>query len=62
MWQNLDLPNRQNAISGTLTINNTPPSRNGTLDDWLEMGVLGTGRKIKDVMTTTGGELCYVYV
>ncbi|TAQ89355.1 hypothetical protein B7494_g2355 [Chlorociboria aeruginascens] len=62
IWQNLDIENRQNAIGGTITLNNDPPSRNGTLDDWLDMGVLGTGRKIRDAMSTVGGEFCYIYI
>ncbi|PMD35222.1 Di-copper centre-containing protein, partial [Hyaloscypha variabilis F] len=62
IWQNQDLADRQNAISGTITLNNDPPSRNGTLEDWLEMGILGTGTEIKNVMFSTGGPLCYIYV
>lgn len=62
IWQNQDLAIRQNAISGTITLSNSPPSRNGTLDDWLEMGILGTGTTIRDVMSTTAGPLCYIYV
>ncbi|KAH8601176.1 tyrosinase [Bisporella sp. PMI_857] len=62
IWQNQDLAKRQNAVSGTITLNNYPPSRNGTLDDWLEMGILGTGNTIKSVMSTTLGPLCYIYV
>lgn len=61
IWQNQDLANRKNAISGTITVNNSPP-RNGTVDDWLEMGILGTGTEIKNTMFTTGGPLCYIYV
>jgi tyrosinase len=61
IWQNQDLANRQNAISGTITLNNVPPSRNGTLEDWLEMGILGTGTTIADVMSTIAGPLCYIY-
>jgi tyrosinase len=62
IWQNQDLTARKNAISATITLNNTPPSRNGTLDDWLEMGILGTGTEIKNTMFTTGGPLCYIYI
>ena len=62
IWQNQDLAARQNAISGTITLNNDPPSRNGTLEDWLEMGILGTGTEIKNVMFSTGGPLCYIYI
>lgn len=62
IWQNQDLAVRQNIISGTITTLNDPPSRNGTLDDWLEMGVLGTGNTIRNLMSTTAGPLCYIYV
>ncbi|KAK4159683.1 putative tyrosinase [Cladorrhinum sp. PSN259] len=71
IWQNLQPAARTNAIGGTITIFNTPPSRNGTLADVLDMGVnngLAQGpRPIADVMSTvgksgSGGPLCYVYV
>lgn len=62
IWQNQNLPERQNAISGTITLSNVPPSRNGTLDDLLDLGVLGDVRTIGEVMDTTGGPFCYIYV
>jgi tyrosinase len=62
IWQNRELTNPKNAISATITVNNTPPSRNGALDDWLEMGILGTGTEIKNTMFTTVRPLCYIYV
>jgi hypothetical protein len=31
------------------------------LEDWLEMGILGTGTTIADVMSTMAGPLCYIY-
>jgi len=62
IWQNQDLANRQCAIGGTITVNNDPPSRNGTLDDWLDMDILNTSNVIRNVMSTMMGPLCYVYV
>ncbi|KAK5165792.1 uncharacterized protein LTR77_008715 [Saxophila tyrrhenica] len=62
IWQNQDLENRQNAIAGTLTLNNNPPSRNTTLDDIIELGVNAPkGIKIGDAMSTLDGPFCYIY-
>ncbi|GAB7359888.1 hypothetical protein MBLNU230_g7416t1 [Neophaeotheca triangularis] len=62
IWQNLDLEKRQNALAGTLTLFNQPPSRNTSLDDVLELGVNdGEGIKIRDAMSTLGGPFCYIY-
>ncbi|KAK4222214.1 putative tyrosinase [Podospora fimiseda] len=68
IWQNLDPATRTNAIAGTITIFDTPPSRNGTLEDILDMGInnaLAEGPKtIAELMSTVGEEgspLCYVY-
>ena len=62
IWQNQDIKNRQNAISGTITLNNSPPSRNGTLEDVIELGVNAPGMQIKDAMSTIAGPFCYIYV
>ncbi|KAK4670793.1 hypothetical protein QC764_603730 [Podospora pseudoanserina] len=68
IWQNLHPETRTNAIGGTITLNNFPPSRNGTLDDLLDLGVAGPAAgvlEIRDVMSTIGiggGPLCYIYV
>ncbi|KAK3117612.1 hypothetical protein LTR53_000840 [Teratosphaeriaceae sp. CCFEE 6253] len=63
IWQNQDLKNRQNAIAGTITILNTPPSRNGTLQDILDLGIIGVPKiTIKDAMSTLGGPFCYIYI
>jgi tyrosinase len=64
IWQNLDLANRQNAIAGTITLNNDPPSRNGTLQDIIELGVntLEGGIPISDAMSTMAGPFCYIYL
>jgi tyrosinase len=62
IWQNQDLANRQYAFEGTITLDNDPPSRNGTLDDWLDIGVSGAPLKTRDIMNTVSNGLCYIYV
>ncbi|KAK5130556.1 hypothetical protein LTR08_001936 [Meristemomyces frigidus] len=62
IWQNQDLANRQNAIAGTITLDNTPASRNTTLDDIIELGVNAPGITIASAMSTLNGPFCYVYV
>ncbi|RDL40550.1 Di-copper centre-containing [Venustampulla echinocandica] len=62
IWQNQDIKNRQNAISGTITLDNIPPSRNGTLDDLLDVGVNASPVPISSMMSTTAGPLCYIYL
>lgn len=54
IWQNQDLANRQNAIAGTITLNNSPPSRNTTLQDIVELGVNAEGIEIAELMNTMG--------
>ena len=60
-WQIQDLAARQYQLAGTITLNNSPPSRNGTLEDILNMGVNGPSVEIKDVMSTLDGPLCYIF-
>ncbi|KAN0106125.1 Di-copper centre-containing protein [Hyaloscypha variabilis] len=62
IWQNQDLKNRQNAIAGTITLNNDPPSRNGTLQDYISLGVNAVDIQIADAMNTLAGPFCYIYV
>jgi len=61
MWQNQDLANRQYQIAGTLTLNNSPPSRNTSLEDVLDLGVNAKGISIRSAMSTLAGEFCYIY-
>jgi len=61
IWQNQDFKNRQNVISGLKSLID-PTAGDGTLDDWLEMGVLGTGTTIRDTTSTASGPFCYIYV
>ena len=62
IWQNQDIASRQDAISGTITMDNSPASRNGTLDDTLYLGVNADTIAIKDVMSTVEGPFCYIYM
>ncbi|TEY44945.1 hypothetical protein BOTCAL_0340g00120 [Botryotinia calthae] len=65
IWQLQDLAKRQNAVSGTITLNNVPPSRNTTLEDLQDIGYNAGPVPLKDLMNTLGGlngELCYIYV
>ena len=64
IWQLQDLKTRQNAIAGTLTMGNEPPSRNATLDDLTDIGVNGGPYRLGDLLTTMGGangKFCYIY-
>lgn len=61
IWQNQDLKNRQNAIAGTNTIFNFPPSANTTLDDLVDIGVNAPAIKIGNVMSTISDQFCYTY-
>ncbi|RDW75127.1 hypothetical protein BP6252_06269 [Coleophoma cylindrospora] len=61
IWQTQDFTTRRNAISGTMTLANTPPSRNGTLDDILDMGATGQSFNMRDAMSTLDGPFCYIY-
>jgi len=61
IWQNQDFANRQNVIAGPRSLID-PTAGDGTLDDWLEMGILGTGTTIRQTTSTTGGPFCYFYL
>lgn len=61
MWQALH-PHLANTINGTQTIRNVPPSDNATVDDPLNVGVLGEHLPIKNMFNTLGNTpLCYIY-
>ncbi|OSS47097.1 hypothetical protein B5807_09972 [Epicoccum nigrum] len=65
IWQNQDIKNRQYALADTLTFLNSPPSRNGTLNDTMSLGSVfeETFPNITqgDAMSTMNGPFCYVY-
>jgi tyrosinase len=67
VWQMQNLSYSLSAVSGTLTIFNTPPSRNATLDDDIDLGYVRPGetKKLGDLLDTMGGndgQFCYIYV
>lgn len=66
IWQMLDPANRvfsSNAVAGTNTFLNIPPSASTTLEDYVNFGYAsGPPRQIKDLVNTLGGPFCYVYL
>jgi tyrosinase len=63
-WQNLAPENRTTELGMTLTMFNDPPSRNGTLEDEMDFGVVGPGTKVKirETMDTLKESFCYIYL
>lgn len=62
IWQALH-PNQANTIAGTITILNTPPSRDALVTDPLNMGVNAPEITIADALNTLGGKsFCYYYL
>lgn len=64
IWQNQDPATRTSAIGGPTTLLD-PTSKNGTLDDIIDLGVNAqpiTNGKVVSTMGLTGGPLCYIYV
>ena len=66
IWQMMDTKNRvygNNSINGTGTFLNLPPSPPQTLDSTIELAhVSDKVVKIRDLMSTTAGPFCYIYV
>lgn len=62
IWQNQKLPTRLHEIAGGTTMGGFPPSKNGTLEDDIEYGVLGDKLKLKDALDTMAGPFCFIYV
>ncbi|TQB76544.1 hypothetical protein MPDQ_007465 [Monascus purpureus] len=63
IWQMLDRKNRLHAVSGTGTFMNEPPSANTTLDTVIDLGyAAGNPIPVGDLMSTTDGPFCYVYI
>ncbi|KAF4542612.1 Tyrosinase [Lasiodiplodia theobromae] len=62
LWQWLDLESRQNALAGTGTFLDSPPSPNTTLDTLLDLGyAAGEPTRVGDLMSNIGGKFCYLY-
>lgn len=49
------------GVHGTITMDNIPESRNGTVEDLVGLGAIGGERKIKDFFGTMEKGLCYIY-
>ncbi|TAQ86703.1 hypothetical protein B7494_g4970 [Chlorociboria aeruginascens] len=63
IWQAMDPKNRQYELSGTNTMYNVPPSENTTLDYMINVTYSGGGEiAMRDVMSTTAGPFCYIYL
>ncbi|AEO68527.1 uncharacterized protein THITE_2118068 [Thermothielavioides terrestris NRRL 8126] len=66
LWQSLSPRDRTQgptAIAGTRTFLNSPPSPNATLDDLVDLGYAGgPPLPIRDLLSTTAGPFCYIYL
>lgn len=65
IWQMLDPKNRvhgKDALAGTNTFLNMPPSADTTFDDYVDLAWVGPEKQIKDLMSTLSGPFCYVYL
>jgi tyrosinase len=61
--QAVDPTTRQYALSGTNTMLDDPPSANTTLDFKIDVGYAGGGSvAMQNVLSTTAGLFCYIYV
>ncbi|KAF3059613.1 hypothetical protein GL218_04835 [Daldinia childiae] len=62
-WQALDYKNRRDAVSGTGTFLNSPPSPDTTLDDIIDLGYAGGGPiTMRELMSVHDGPFCYMYI
>ncbi|KAK4447854.1 hypothetical protein QBC34DRAFT_381989 [Podospora aff. communis PSN243] len=66
IWQLLSPSDRAqgpSAVAGTRTFLNQPPSPNTTINDIIDIGYAGgPPLKIKDILSTTEGPFCYIYL
>lgn len=62
IWQSLH-PREARKTAGTLTLSNSPPTRNATIYEPLDLGVNGAIRPLHELFDTLGDRpLCYIYV
>ncbi|PGH19237.1 hypothetical protein AJ80_04102 [Polytolypa hystricis UAMH7299] len=61
-WQNLDPKKRLTAINGPVAPGARPPTREITLDDIIDLGILLKPWRVGDLMDTAGGPFCYIYI
>jgi len=66
MWQSLSPKKRTNgatAIAGTRTFMDMPPSDPATVEDVIDLGYAGgPPKQIKELLSTTEGPFCYIYL
>merc|ERR1712072_1437333 len=61
VWQNLDWDEREDAIEGTSTLLNSPPTADMELSDVLSFGLVAEDKTFGDLMDTMSGPYCYRY-
>lgn len=61
IWQSLH-PLQAKTVAGTITISNTPPSRDALPTDILDIGVNGKKIQLQEAWDTLAGPYCYIYV
>lgn len=62
LWQMLH-PTAAGTIGGTITVLNSPPSREAFLDDTVYLSDnLAPPQEIENLLSTTAGPFCYTYV
>ncbi|CZS97222.1 related to monophenol monooxygenase (tyrosinase) [Rhynchosporium agropyri] len=61
IWQGLDFENRRDAVTGTLTLMNTPPSAKGTINTPMDLGYIGGTKTAGELGSTIDGDFCYIY-
>ncbi|KAI1426985.1 hypothetical protein F5Y12DRAFT_223882 [Xylaria sp. FL1777] len=62
IWQALH-QSQAETLAGTLTLFNSPPSRDTSVDDIIDLGINAPSQKIGNLLNTLGGApLCYIYI
>ncbi|KAK5659989.1 hypothetical protein OQA88_13455 [Cercophora sp. LCS_1] len=61
IWQGQNLAERVNAVWGTQTSGNFPPSDNVTLTTQVNFGIIGPSKPLKEVVSTVDYDHCYIY-
>jgi tyrosinase len=61
-WQNLDPAKRTFVVYGPTLLPGRGPSPNATLDDVQYFDVLAEDKTIRELLDTTAGPFCYVYL
>ncbi|KAI1922131.1 hypothetical protein LOZ67_005959 [Ophidiomyces ophidiicola] len=61
IWQWLDIAARRHALFGSLTYENLPPARNGSLDDAIDLAPLAAPVAVRELMDVVAGPYCYFY-